>query len=728
MRSRVAALLAVLAAHAFAATDVRMDFMLDTTDLYGNPVQQHRYYYVYRPDGLANAKPVPMVLVPEASPASGPATFFRDTARSAGFIIVSCSFSGNSSGTPGTVWTADDPRLAGYEDYDYLDEVIRRVRVAENASDAFITGISKAGHMTEAYACERPRNIRAAGPLDEFMQRENLPSAPVPLIMFQGTLDTNVPYTMAKDTLDVWRAVNGVLGVTPVTTYESSPLMPGKVTRATWRPDSGGPEIAMVTIVGGTHTYPTPSVQTGYDYTKAVWSFFSRYLSDNTGSPRIVSKPVDNVQPSGMPASFRVTALGDDTLRYQWQRDGTDIAGATADWLTLPTVTPADDGAAFQVIVTNDSGTVTSAAAKLRVVQPAAAPAEAPVITAGPVDQVAAAGQDVQFSVSATGAGPLSYLWRKNGVNIPGATGPVLDIPAAISPDCGATFSVAVSNGSGSANSSPATLAVTPAPGAPIILANPARVRTIPGQPGTFSVTAWSLTPMSYQWQQGTFTGTMVDIPGATSATYTVASPALADHTTMFRCIVSNASGNSTSASEMLFVTASAARPAQITSSLTAAAQTGVAFQSTIVSTGGTAPVVFSAAPLPDGLTLDSATGIISGIPAAAGDTQVTVQASNSAGSVSRVLTISVRDTPPVVSLEAWRRAIFGASSINPAIAGDAADPDGDSFTNLQEFNMGTNPLDPASVPGVDAPLYTGPAPAEGRHSKICGVILKRAS
>ncbi len=691
--------LLVLAGHVFAATDVRVDFILDTADPSGNPIQQHRYYSVYRPDGLPKTNLVPMVLVLEASPASGPATFFRDTAARAGFVVVSCSFSGNASGTPGTVWTADDPRVVGYEDYDYLSEVIRRVSVSENAGDAFLTGISKAAHMTEAYACERPQSLRAAGPLDEFMQAGNLPVAPVPLIMFQGTLDTNVPYTMVKDTVDVWRAVNGLLEVTPVTTYESSPLMPGKVTRATWRPDAGGPEIAMVTIVGGTHTYPTPTVQTGYDYPAAVWSFFSRYVSDNKGAPRIVAKPVDNVQPSGMPASFRVTALGDAPLQYQWQRNGIDIPGATADWLTLPPLTGADDGAFFQAVVSNGSGTVTSAAAKLRVVPAIAGPSDAAAIAAGPVEQVVVAGQDVQFSVSAAGTGPLSYQWRKNGVNINGAISPLLDLPAAISADSGATFSVVVKNGSGSATTNPATLTVTPAAGAPIMIANPVRVRTRPGQAGTFSVMAWSLTPVSYQWQKGTFTGTMADIPGATGATYTVSLPALADHTTMFRCIVSNAAGNVTSASEMLFVTAALARPTQIISLLATEVQVGAAFQYTILSTGGTAPVVFSAAPLPDGLTLDPATGIISGIAKAVGNTQVLVQASNSAGSVSQGLTISVGDSAPVVSLATWRRTTFGVSSMNPAIAGDTADPDGDGFTNLQEFNAGTNPLDPTSVP-----------------------------
>jgi poly(3-hydroxybutyrate) depolymerase len=691
----------LLAARCFAATDVRVDFTLNTTDRYGNPIQQQRYYYVYRPDGLSKAKPVPLVMVLEASAGSGPATFFRDIAGKAGFVVVSCSFSGNSTGTPGSVWTADDPRISGWEDFDYLSEVMRQVAASQNAGDAFMTGISKAGHMTQAYACERPQDLRAAAPLDEFMGlTSNIPTAPVPLIMFQGTLDTNVPYTMVKDSVDVWRAVNRLLSVTPVTTYESSPLIPGKVTRATWRPDASRPEVAMVTIAGGTHTYPSTSVQTGYDYPTAVWGFFSRYLSDNAGAPRIAARPVDNVQQSGMPASFRVTALGDEPLQYQWQRNGVDMPGATADWYTLPAATPADDGATFRAIVTNAAGTATSETAKLKVLAATAGPS----IDAAPTDQVVVAGQTVRFTVSTTSADPPKYQWRKNGLNIAGATAAEYDIPAAISADSGATFSVAVTNGSGSAASIPATLTVTPAPGAPIILVNPARVRTVPEQTGSFSVTAWSLTPMTYQWQKGGFTTTMVEIPGATDSIYTMPSPVLADHLTMFRCIVSNAAGNATSASEMLFVTAAPVKPAQMVSPLAAAVQVGMPFQYRVAQSGGTAPLVYSAAPLPDGLTLDPATGIISGVPTTVGNTQVTIGAANMVGNVSEVLTISVTADPPAMALEAWRRATFLASATDPTIAGDSADPDGDGFTNVQEFQAGTNPLDPASTPPPPPP------------------------
>src|SRR5207244_704734 len=161
-----------------------------------------------------------------------------------------------------------------------------------------------------------------------------------------------------------------------------------------------------------------------------------------------------------------------------------------------------------------------------------------------------------------------------------------------------------------------------------------------------FAVTAWSPTPMTYQWQKGTFTTNMVDIPGATNATYTTPVTTLADHLTIFRCIVSNAAGSVTSATEMLFVTAAVAKPTDITSAIRAYATPGLPFNYTATSSGGTTPVTFSASPLPAGLTIDARTGVISGTPAAEGVTNITLTATNSAGSTSARLALTVKSTP----------------------------------------------------------------------------------
>ena len=64
------------------------------------------------------------------------------------------------------------------------------------------------------------------------------------------------------------------------------------------------------------------------------------------------------------------------------------------------------------------------------------------------------------FSVTANGAAPLAYQWRRGGTVIPGATGATFTTPATVIGDSGAKFSVQVSNAAGQVNSNDAALVV----------------------------------------------------------------------------------------------------------------------------------------------------------------------------------------------------------------------------------------------------------------------------
>src|SRR5437867_4833403 len=96
---------------------------------------------------------------------------------------------------------------------------------------------------------------------------------------------------------------------------------------------------------------------------------------------------------------------------------------------------------------------------------------------------------------------------------------------------------------------------------APSISVPPDDAAVSRGQPATFSVTATGTAPLSYQWQRD-----RVDIPGATSVSYTLASTTLADTGAKFRVVVSNAAGSVTSADATLTVVDSLPPSATITS------------------------------------------------------------------------------------------------------------------------------------------------------------------
>jgi len=81
-----------------------------------------------------------------------------------------------------------------------------------------------------------------------------------------------------------------------------------------------------------------------------------------------------------------------------------------------------------------------------------------PAITDPPDNAAVCVGGPASFTVGADG-GTLSYQWRHDGLDIPGATGPTYSIPAAVPDDAG-SYDVVVSNECGSTVSSPATLTV----------------------------------------------------------------------------------------------------------------------------------------------------------------------------------------------------------------------------------------------------------------------------
>gem|GEM_PF-1029305 len=76
-----------------------------------------------------------------------------------------------------------------------------------------------------------------------------------------------------------------------------------------------------------------------------------------------------------------------------------------------------------------------------------------------PTDQNSLTGGSVMFSVTATGADPLSYQWQKDSVDITGATSATLELTALTTADAG-TYQVIVSNVANSLPSNTAELAV----------------------------------------------------------------------------------------------------------------------------------------------------------------------------------------------------------------------------------------------------------------------------
>ena len=140
-------------------------------------------------------------------------------------------------------------------------------------------------------------------------------------------------------------------------------------------------------------------------------SWFSYLGLIGEGPPTILSQPMSLTAFSGQPALLRATATGTMPLFSQWERNGTNIAGATNAWLFLDSAQFKDAGT-YTFVVSNALGVASSTEATLAV---AASP---PVITRHPHSQSVSYGSPVSLQVEAEGSAPQFVQWLFNGSDL----------------------------------------------------------------------------------------------------------------------------------------------------------------------------------------------------------------------------------------------------------------------------------------------------------------------
>ncbi|MEI8291498.1 MAG: immunoglobulin domain-containing protein [Verrucomicrobiota bacterium] len=204
-----------------------------------------------------------------------------------------------------------------------------------------------------------------------------------------------------------------------------------------------------------------------------------------TNQPASVSVNVSNN------ATFTVGVTGDAPLAYQWFFNTTTAVGQNTNTLTLANVQATNVGA-FTVVITNASGSVTSTLATLTVTFP-------PVITNQPASVWVSVSNNATFTVGVTGDAPLVYRWRFNGTNISGATTNACTLTDVQATNAG-SYTVVITNGSGSVTSAVATLTVNTPPllaaisnqtvvaGATLVVSNSASDADVPLQTLSFNL------------------------------------------------------------------------------------------------------------------------------------------------------------------------------------------------------------------------------------------------
>ena len=215
--------------------------------------------------------------------------------------------------------------------------------------------------------------------------------------------------------------------------------------------------------------------------------------------------------------------------------------GAGVDIATLyEASTGGDQVASATGIRWNDSGTIRDLQELFRDIDYVAAP----VITTHPTSQTIDSGDSVTFTVVASGDPTLTYQWKKDGVDIGGATSASYTRNNLTNSDEG-SYTCVVTNDSGSATSNAAVLTVN---AAPVITAHPFSGTANSGGNFSFSVTATGDATLTYQWRKGG-----VDIGGATSSTLILYGVTDASEGN-YDCVVTNGFGSATSNSASLTV------------------------------------------------------------------------------------------------------------------------------------------------------------------------------
>jgi hypothetical protein len=160
---------------------------------------------------------------------------------------------------------------------------------------------------------------------------------------------------------------------------------------------------------------------------------FSRNVLVNVRpAPSILRQPTapngkdSDVLCQGTFFQFSVAASGSASLRYQWLRDGSPIALATAN--TYATSKPGT----YAVRVIGECGqTTTSQTVTIT-------NAQKPLFTLQPVPSLRVKeGDPIVLRVNASGTPTLTYQWARDGKDIKGATLPTLTIPASALTDNG---------------------------------------------------------------------------------------------------------------------------------------------------------------------------------------------------------------------------------------------------------------------------------------------------
>ena len=187
---------------------------------------------------------------------------------------------------------------------------------------------------------------------------------------------------------------------------------------------------------------------------------------------------------------FEVAATGSAPLLYQWVHNGKEIIGEQSNKLIIDKVS-SENGGEYSVVVSNVSNSAKSVIATLTISTP-------PIISKMADDQLVGVGESVELWVDASGAIPMSFQWKREGVVVADGTGSRLLLNNLNTLHTG-QYTVEITNPAGVVVSEPVNVRViTP----PEIVASPESKQIGLGAKLILTVSAAG-NDLSYQWYYG---------------------------------------------------------------------------------------------------------------------------------------------------------------------------------------------------------------------------------
>lgn len=169
------------------------------------------------------------------------------------------------------------------------------------------------------------------------------------------------------------------------------------------------------------------------------------------GAPMIVQQPTGSTLRKGLSTTLAASVTGSAPLSLQWQRNGTNLAGATNLTLALNNLQTTQSGT-YVLVASNALGLSSSLPTEVLVTEPLGVSRALGNIGVSP-------GTNIMFSLVATGSPPPRFQWKLNGVPIPGAEGPTFSLDNVDTSDSG-VFNVTIFNGIDTIESARAALSV----------------------------------------------------------------------------------------------------------------------------------------------------------------------------------------------------------------------------------------------------------------------------